>query len=132
VRLAVVTTDLPLVQDPPLTFGVQHFCALCKKCAQLCPSGSITHGSKEVVAGVEKWQSKQDGCYRFWRIQGSDCSICIRVCPYSHPDTGMHNFVRGLASRNGISRKLMLKGDDWFYGRRPGAKTDYPDWHAGK
>lgn len=33
VRLAVVTTDLPLMHDAPVSIGVQHFCAICKKCS---------------------------------------------------------------------------------------------------
>jgi ferredoxin len=119
VRLAVVTTDLELEQDDRQTFGVQDFCEICRKCAINCPSGSIDRGEKQIRNGNEKWQSQQDSCYRFWRQQGSDCGICIRVCPYSHPSSMLHNLVRWLIRRNAFSRRLMLLGDDLFYGRRP-------------
>ncbi|MBA7715561.1 Epoxyqueuosine reductase [subsurface metagenome] len=41
VRLTQIITDLPLVADSPLEFGVTEFCTVCKRCAQLCPSQSI-------------------------------------------------------------------------------------------
>ena len=129
VRLAVVTTNLPLASDEPVSFGVQHFCELCKKCATVCPSGSIDTGSKDVYAGVLKWQTRQDTCYRAWRTQGSDCNLCVKACPYSHPATPAHNLVRWLISRNAPARALLLKADDLFYGRRPERAFPRPGWH---
>jgi len=41
---AVVTTDLPLLPDKPIDFGLQDFCSKCKKCARECPSGAISDG----------------------------------------------------------------------------------------
>jgi hypothetical protein len=38
VRLGAVTTDLPLIPDKPIDFGVQDFCEKCLKCAVNCPS----------------------------------------------------------------------------------------------
>jgi hypothetical protein len=124
VRLAVVTTDLPLAQDEPVTFGVQHFCAICKKCAINCPSGSIDAGDKGVHRGVEKWLSQQDSCYHTWRRCGSDCAICVKVCPYSHPNGPVHDLIRRVIRRNPAARRLALWGDDLAYGRRP--KRRYP------
>jgi len=130
VRLAVVTTALPLLQDQPIHFGVQHFCEICKKCATCCPSGSIDTGDKSVHNGVEKWQSNQQTCYGFWRSQGSDCGICMKVCPYSHPSTPMHNLVRRAIRRNPLARRAALWADDLFYGRTPTEAYPLPDWHA--
>jgi ferredoxin len=129
-RLSVVTTNLPLLQDPPITFGVQHFCDFCKKCATNCPSRAIDAGDKADHNGVEKWQSSQQDCYRFWRIQGSDCALCVKVCPYSHPGTPMHNLVRWAIRRNSGARRAALWADDLFYGRRPGPRPELPEWHA--
>ena len=129
IRLSVVTTNLPLKYDKPITFGVQDFCSTCKKCADNCPSGSISRNEKQIYQGVEKWQINQDTCYRFWRTQGTDCSVCVNVCPYSHPATPMHNLVRWIIRRNVLARRLALKGDDIFYGRRPKFTCPLPDWH---
>ncbi len=130
VRLSVVTTNLPLTQAEPIAFGVQHFCELCKKCATCCPSAALDSGEKAVHNGVEKWQSDQQRCYRYWRVLGTDCGICVRVCPYSHPDTPVHNSVRRILRRNALARRLALWADDHFYGRRPTAPSTLPDWHA--
>ena len=129
VRLSVVTTDLPLLQDQPVHFGVQDFCEICKKCAVNCPSGSIAFGEKKVCRGVEKWQSNMETCFRFWRQQGSDCSICLKVCPYSHPDSFLHNLVRRAVRKNPLARRLALWGDDLFYGRRPDNEYSQEEWH---
>ena len=129
VRLAVVTTDLPLEQDEPITFGVQDFCRICMKCADICPSASIDAGEKLDHHGVEKWQSRQDTCYRYWRMAGSDCALCVKVCPYSHPTGSAHDMVRWLIRRNPMARRLALWSDDLLYGRRPAARYPYPDWH---
>lgn len=128
IRLSVVTTTMPLIQDEPLRFGVQHFCQICKKCAENCPSASIDSGEKKVYSGVEKWQSAQESCYRYWRKQGTDCSVCINVCPYSYPNTTLHNIMRWFVGRNNFSRRLAFRGDSFFYGRRPKNTVSPHDW----
>jgi len=81
VRLGAVTTDLPLVPDRPIVFGVQEFCEICKKCATNCPSAAIPNDSKTVVRGVEKWPINVEQCIRYWRVvaqlhsQGIDAFI---------------------------------------------------------
>ncbi len=129
VRLAVVSTDLPLEQDEPRAFGVQEFCEICAKCATNCPSGSVDKGKKGQYRGVEKWKTEMDTCYRTWRLLGSDCGVCVKVCPYSHPDTFMHNLVRFAISRDPLSRKLMLLGDEIFYGKKPADRPSVVHWH---
>ena len=129
VRLAVVTTELDLNEDTPVNFGVQHFCEICKKCADNCPSNSIETGSKKEVRGVVKWQSQMETCYKFWRTAGTDCAICMAVCPYSKPNTFYHNIIRFICTRNPISRHIALFMDDIFYSRIP-RHSDKPNWFA--
>jgi len=130
VRLSVVTTNLSLLQDKPIHFGVQHFCTICKKCAVNCPTASIDMGEKAVHNGVEKWLSDQDNCYRFWRMQGTDCAICLKVCPYSHPKAPMHDIIRWLVRRNNITHRLAYMGNEFFYGRRPKPRFPIDKWHG--
>ena len=82
-RLATVTTDLPLALDRPVDLGVQRFCGECVACARACPAGAIPQGAKTVVRGVRKWALDAERCYRYWHEVGSDCGICISVCPWS-------------------------------------------------
>lgn len=129
VRLAVVTTDMPFVLDHPIQFGVQDFCEFCRKCAANCPSGAIERHGKKEVNGVVKWQSSQEACFSYWRRAGSDCSICLKVCPYSHPGNVLHNLMRVAVGRNPFSRRVALLLDDFFYGRRPTVTYQLPRWH---
>ena len=127
IRLAAVTTDLELIEDKQINFGVQHFCEICKKCAENCPSASIETESKQKVRGVFKWQSQMETCYKYWRTAGTDCAVCMAVCPYSKPATFYHSIIRFLCTRNPLSRWVALLMDDFFYSRTP-RYHDRPEW----
>ncbi|MFH1686676.1 MAG: reductive dehalogenase domain-containing protein [bacterium] len=118
VRLGAVTTDLPLMPDDPVCFGVQEFCEVCKKCATNCPSTSIPSGPREWVRGVEKWPLKVEPCLQYWRAIGTDCGLCMRVCPFSHPPTFVHNVVKAGIKRSAFARQVSTWADDLFYGRK--------------
>ena len=90
VRIGKIFTDLPLAHDRPTGFGVTEFCETCRRCSDACPVNAIPDGppSSEVynrsnIKGVRKWTVDAEPCFRFWSNQNSDCSICIRVCPYN-------------------------------------------------
>ncbi|MBD3166751.1 4Fe-4S dicluster domain-containing protein [bacterium] len=117
VRIGAVTTDLPLPQSEPVDLGVQHFCAICGKCATNCPSRALSLGEKENVRGVKKWPTNVERCYRYWRSVGTDCGICMAVCPFSHKNNMFHNAVRRLIRLNPWMRHVALKGDDLVYGK---------------
>ncbi|RKX26209.1 MAG: hypothetical protein DRP45_04085 [Candidatus Zixiibacteriota bacterium] len=118
IRLGAVTTDLPLIPNKPVAFGVQDFCSVCLKCADNCPSGAIPHGGKTTVRGAEKWQLNVEQCLRFWRVAGTDCGLCMKVCPYSHPPTFVHNIVRTGIRHSTFARRVSVWADDLFYGRK--------------
>jgi reductive dehalogenase len=127
-RLACVTTDLPLEQDPPVDLGAQDFCAKCLKCAVNCPSGAIPRGEKTVVRGVRKWQIDAEKCLLYWGHLGSGCTICQAVCPWSKPPTLIHRLVAQLAFRVPSSRRFLIWADDRIYGARfrPTAPPTWP------
>ncbi len=118
VRLGGITTDLPLVPDKPIQFGVQKFCEICKKCAINCPSGAILHDTRKTVRGVNKWPLNVEKCLTYWRLTGTDCGLCMKVCPFSHPPTLLHNLVRTGIKNSAIARHISVYGDDLFYGRK--------------
>lgn len=126
-RLAAVTTDMPLIPDKPVDIGVQDFCTICKKCAVCCPSNSIPLTDAEPYNGTRRWKLNADTCHDYWGKIGSDCNICMRVCPWSHPSTFPHRLITESVSRNKISRRFFTLMDDVFYGRKPGP-NDAPSW----
>jgi reductive dehalogenase len=128
VRLGVVTTDLPLVPDKPVDIGVDDFCSICKKCAVCCPSHSIpVEKNKTVVNGLLRWKLNDETCFDYWGKIGTDCNICMRVCPWSHARTFPHKLIVMLITRNRLARRIFSVMDDIFYGKRPKSKAP-PDW----
>ncbi len=125
IRLGAITTELPLIIDKPINFGVQDFCEKCMKCADNCPSQAIAHNGKKSVRGVEKWLLNVEQCLHYWRIVGTDCGLCMKVCPYSHPPTFVHNIVRAGTRRSSFARTVSVWGDDIFYGKYDKYGRDY-------
>jgi epoxyqueuosine reductase len=95
VRLCKIFTDLPLAPDKPITLGVKEFCKKCKACAKNCKTGAISSDDEPSFdtacrsnnAGALKWYVNTELCYQFWRENGTDCSTCIKVCPYNAAPT---------------------------------------------
>jgi len=130
VRIGLVTTDLELLPDARRPDpAVVDFCSVCKKCAVNCPSRSIPFDDRQQIDGALRWQIDAETCYRYWRLVGTDCGVCMTVCPYSHPANWAHNMVRRAVSRSGCARRAAYWLDDFFYGRKPSPKPP-PPWLA--
>lgn len=129
VRLGKVFTDLPLEHDHPIRFGVREFCNICRRCSDGCPVNAIPAGAPDETVynvsnlqGVAKWSVDAERCFGFWAGQNSDCSICIRVCPYNKDfSRWIFRVARRLAGTP--LRRLMLRLDTWLgFGRRYAAR----------
>jgi len=83
VRLAGVTTDMPLVPTGTTRFGADEFCATCQVCTQACPPGAIAP-NKQMVRGVERWYVNFDKCIPYF-AEAASCGICIAECPWTRP-----------------------------------------------
>lgn len=116
-KIATVTTDLPLAHDPPVDIGADEFCRDCKICAETCPSGAISFGEKKVIRGVEKWGINAQACYRVWNETGTDCGICLAACPWTKPHTAFHRFCTLLATKKHKAGWWMSLGEKLLYGR---------------
>ena len=133
VRLGKVFTDLPLTPDQPIRFGVREFCEVCLRCARECPPKAIpdaaptdTVHNRSNIRGVRKWTINAEKCFGFWASQSSDCSICIRVCPYNKDySRWMHRIARRLAATplRGLILRLdggygLRKASRWWWNGR--------------
>ncbi|MBU8891131.1 MAG: reductive dehalogenase [Bacteroidales bacterium] len=128
VRIAVITTDIPLVLDKKKDFSsIIDFCGICKKCAEVCPSQSIPFNNREQINGVLRWKINSESCFTYWGTAGTDCGKCMAACPYSHPDNLIHNFIRWGINNSYIFRRFALYMDDLFYGRKP-KSGNLPSW----
>jgi reductive dehalogenase len=127
VRIAVVTTSMPLIVDDKKDLDtITSFCNFCKKCADNCPSQAISKQAPKIINGVKRWQINQEKCYSYWAKIGTDCARCIAVCPFSHPNNILHNFVRFFILKSYLFARFALLMDDFFYDRHPKARQ--PRW----
>lgn len=119
-RVGRVYTDLPLVADRPRTFGVKQFCDQCRRCADACPvkaipfdpPSAVRHDRSNLI-GVTKWTVNAARCFGFWVNQNTDCSICIRVCPFNRDYSRWYNrWWRTLAATR--LRGWLERADRWF------------------
>jgi len=128
IRLSAVTTNLPLIPDKPVDIGVEDFCKFCKKCAACCPSQSIPLDEEpKEFNGTLKWKLNDETCFGYWAKAGTDCCICMKVCPWSHARTLPHRLIVWLIARNKYARRIFSDMDDIFYGRIPKPKVA-PEW----
>lgn len=124
VRLGVVTTDIPLIPDEKVDFGLRDVCMVCNRCVRTCPGKAISTGEPEDIDGVVRWQIKQEDCYKMWRSIGTDCGICISSCPYSQ-GISIEDIEKMKESNEEVER--ILKLHDEKHGIRPYIK-DPPEW----
>ncbi|MDO8635836.1 MAG: reductive dehalogenase domain-containing protein [Dehalococcoidia bacterium] len=79
-RLACVTTDLPLAIDKSPTSHRAEFCDQCLACYKACPAQAI---AKELTVerGIERYILDWQKC-RSYSNYHNGCGICLKVCPY--------------------------------------------------
>ena len=120
-KAAVVTTNLPLIPDRPVDFGLQDFCRKCMKCADECPSKAIPKGDTVMHNGYEVWKFDVERCtkFRLTNQNGASCGRCIKVCPWNKPQGWIHDLVRWMIGNTPRLNKLIIKMDDVFgYGQQ--------------
>ena len=131
VRFGKIFTDMPLAHDRPIDFGVTEVCEACRRCSDACPATAIPDGdpstdlhNRSNIAGISKWSVDGEKCFGYWSKINSDCSVCIRVCPYTRDYSLARN--RWWARLAGTRfRGLALRIHDRFGG---GKRLSASDW----
>ena len=126
VRLSKVFTDLPLMADRPIEFGVTAFCETCERCAEECPGGCISFGEPTTEgptisnnSGIYKWYINPEKRLDFWARNNGSCGNCVRVCTFNKPPGKLHDVVRFLVNNASLLDPLLVRMDKLFgYGRR--------------
>ncbi|MDR2861439.1 MAG: hypothetical protein LBV07_02670, partial [Syntrophobacterales bacterium] len=80
-KIGAVLTNLPLIPDEPLDFGLVEFCRTCLRCAQRCPAQAISFGEPEMINGLYQWPHDGRKCIEVWMTMGT--GICMACCPFS-------------------------------------------------
>lgn len=137
-KSVVLTTDLPLVPDQPVDFGLQYFCDHCRKCARECPCDAISFGPKVMFNGYEMWKPDVERCtrYRLTNKRGLACGRCMKTCPLNKVVTLDSPLYVQVASWLGVNAPwlkpllvpIATRLDDWFgHGVRNPAKKWWLD-----
>ncbi len=86
-KAAAILTNMPLVPDKPIDFGLQSFCQKCKICAENCPSQAISKGDKVMYNGYQTWKLDTRRCasFNFTNKNGTMCNRCVKSLPLDKP-----------------------------------------------
>lgn len=111
-KAAAVLTDMPIVPDRPIDFGLQRFCQNCKICAENCPSHAISAGDKVMYNGYETWKLNTKRCasFNFTNKNGTMCNRCVKSCPWTNPPTWPHNLVRNAVMHSHLAKLIAIRG----------------------
>ena len=132
VRFSKIFTNMPLEMSIPSPKGAREFCDICTKCADACPPKALPYGppkaeqpNSSTIKGVKKWSANCEKCFGYWAAMGTDCAICMRVCPFNRPYDNWRDklFLKLAYSRfrkialwwdNKSSRAERVKPQDWW------------------
>lgn len=143
VRVFKLLTDLPVAVDKPIDAGIMEFCKRCKKCAEACPSESLSFLDEPTWETQGNWNNpghkayfeNSITCLTYWREQaGTNCGICFAVCPFSKKDKAwVHEWVKAGSSTAPFLDSFFRSMDDAFgYGTQASAEEwwdlDLPEY----
>ena len=94
------------------------FVEYAKNVQLIVPSNSIEMGDEPEKRGFKHWSIDQEKCFSFWKNIGTDCGFCLRVCPYTKPNTLFHKLIRSYISINPMNQRIALLSDDILFGRK--------------
>ncbi|WP_019851504.1 reductive dehalogenase [Desulfitobacterium sp. PCE1] len=138
VRVAVLTTDLPLAPTKPINFGVMDFCKDCKTCAEMCPSKALSMDRDPSWEIKGEWNNPghrayfEDSvlCRNYWNQCGTNCGICFSVCPYAvDDDASLHRIVKGTIASTSMFNSVLVAADRMAFPAQPEQPLKNPeDW----
>ena len=143
VRVFKLLTDLPVAVDKPIDAGIMEFCKRCKKCAEACPSESLSFMDEPTWETQGGWNNPGHKAYfenavtcrAYWReVAGTNCGICFAVCPFAKKDKAwVHEWVKAGSATAPFLDSFFRSMDDAFgYGTQASAEEwwdlDLPEY----
>jgi reductive dehalogenase len=143
VRVFKLLTDLPVSLDKPIDAGIMEFCKRCKKCAEACPSESLSFLDEPTWETRGGWNNPghkayfedSPSCLAYWREQaGTNCGICFAVCPFAKKDNAwVHEWVKAGSAVAPVLDSFFRSMDDAFgYGTQANSEEwwslDLPEY----
>lgn len=104
-----IITDMPLAPTKPINFGGSVFCKNCMRCAEMCPSESLS--DKKEPDWLGNGPGNRPG-YIGWACEWqtcidmgapSRCGVCHSLCPFNHPNDGLiHPIIRTVVANTSM------------------------------
>lgn len=94
-KAAAVLTNMELLPDKPIDFGLQEYCKNCGICAQQCVSGALSKDNETIdYNGYRKYKIEYARCATLGANikNGSGCGRCTTMCPWHRPDSKPEHF----------------------------------------
>jgi len=141
-----IVTDMPVAPTPPVDAGMHRFCRTCAKCAETCPTSSITKDKettyerfdsnlykygkgKEVrwlVPGKKSFVWDGTTCREAWAILPGGCANCMGNCTFNtNNGAGIHDFVKGTVATTSLFNGFFARADTFYgFGLTPDDKKE--------
>jgi epoxyqueuosine reductase QueG len=104
-KIGAVLTNIPLIEDEPVDFGMVEFCQACLKCAIDCPAKAVSFKGPEIFNGLLQWKHHDTKCMEMWMNLETGCGICMASCPFSQ---GVDpNLTKEMKGNNDIILKII-------------------------
>jgi reductive dehalogenase len=126
-----IVTDLPMTPTKPIDAGLWRFCQTCKKCAELCPSSSISPDNEPSWETSGHWNGGGKKVYHInystclpWRggpgklteAGSGGCNACQVNCVFTKGNSSViHSLVKPAVAMTSIFNGFFKSMDDAFY-----------------
>lgn len=113
-KSACVLTNLPLVPDKPIDFGLKKYCDRCHICADVCPAGAIsTDNEQEIYNGYLKYKMSYEKhvLLSFVNTNCTSCGACTNMCPWNRPESAPEYFKDWDGSIEELHRRVDERAD---------------------
>ncbi len=94
-KSAAVLTNMPLVPDKPIDFGLKSYCDRCYICADVCPAGAISKDNEQVLYnGYLKYKIDYEKHILLSYVDPytTSCGRCTDMCPWNRPESAPEYF----------------------------------------
>jgi epoxyqueuosine reductase len=119
--------DIPVAPTPPVDAGIWRFCHTCHKCANACPTNSISqdnepsweipqiYGKPDTthIPGKKQFWTNGIDCWSLKQTFGG-CGVCQATCTFNTGAAAIHSYVKATLATTPIFNDFLWRADSTF------------------